>query len=95
MFRIVQESLNNVAKHAKAKNCSLTIRNGTDKNKKSLVFFVTDDGIGFDTTSLTRAENTLHFGLQSMKSRADLIGAKLEISSAPDDGTEIRLEVEL
>lgn len=97
LFRIVQEALTNVAKHAKAQHCSVTLRNGTD----SLLIFVTDDGIGFEpekTLSLPKtarqSESVVpHFGLKSMQSRAELIGAKLEINSAQNDGTEIRIEL--
>lgn len=94
LFRIVQEALNNAAKHASARHCSVTIRNGSAESERSLVFFVTDDGIGFDTKS-ENAPRAIqpHFGLQSMKSRAELIGAKFEINSEPNDGTEIRIEL--
>ena len=101
LFRIVQEALNNVAKHAEAESCSVSIRTG----KNSLIIFITDDGKGFDPASAMQAPerteksdgklNTPHFGLKSMKNRAELIGASIEINSEQDDGTEIRIELPL
>ncbi len=101
LFRIVQEALNNVAKHAEAQTCSVSMRNG---EKNALIVFITDDGKGFDINAVVstppqmaegKTAASIHFGLHSMKSRAELIGAKLEINSELDDGTEIRIEVPL
>lgn len=103
-FRIIQESLTNIEKHAQASECSVMLKNGTAQTEKTggftqktLVAYITDDGIGFDTGDFYaksyQAEKPLHFGLQSMKSRADVICAHLEITSSRDEGTEVRIEV--
>ena len=95
LFSIVQESLTNIEKHAKASHCSLYLKNS--HGKKSIIVYINDDGIGFDTNIFYNPRVTdklnMHFGLQSMKNRATLIGAKLEISSASEDGTEVRIEL--
>ncbi len=88
LVRIVQESLANVRKHAKATSVDLEVhyRNG------KLRMTVTDNGLGFNTA--TRAPSEFpRFGLSTMRERAESIGGKLDIESAPGRGTTIRLEV--
>ncbi len=94
LFRMVQEALNNVAKHSYAEHCSVIVKNSSQG--EGLVIYITDDGKGFNVEE-NENENTenisnLHYGLKSMKSRANLIGASVEIESEIDDGTEIRIE---
>jgi two-component system, NarL family, sensor histidine kinase UhpB len=83
VYRIAQESLTNVARHADATRVKLTLEAGVD----SLVLRVTDDGRGFG------GEPEEHGGLRSMRERALLIGAALAIKEAAQGGVEIRLEV--
>jgi len=102
VYRIVQEALNNVARHAEATKVSVTVvdANGT------LVATVADDGKGMSDTSLdkrrreeARAESgeepsavpTGGYGLPGMRERAELVGGELELRSAPGEGTELRL----
>ncbi|MEZ5382522.1 MAG: GAF domain-containing sensor histidine kinase [Microthrixaceae bacterium] len=82
ILRIVQEALNNVEKHAKATNVSVTwtVADGSG------CLTVTDDGRGFETRGSVR-ENS--YGLVGMRERADAIGAQLAISSRPGAGTTI------
>ena len=88
LVRIVQESLANVRKHAKATTATVSLarRNGT------LLLTVADDGIGFNTGSRSRSDFP-RFGLSTMRERAESIGAKLEIESTPGSGTTVRVEV--
>ena len=89
LYRIAQEALNNVVHHAKAKHATLLI--GFDKEIK---LEVTDDGVGFSVPkSPTDFAPSGHFGLLGMGERADLIGARLEVSSEAGRGT--RLSVRL
>lgn len=88
IYRIVQESLNNILKHAKAEEVTVLLRNEIGDEEKGLYIFVTDDGIGFDTQ---RAFGTNHFGLVGMKQRAELIEARLEISSEIGAGSQIKI----
>lgn len=100
ILRIIQEALNNVRVHAKAEETSVVIRNaeysGKDgaalphHNKIRIMIF--DDGTGFDTTALY-AESGLHFGMRGMEMRAKLLGGTLTITSKPETGTEVRVEV--
>lgn len=85
IFRIIQESLNNVAKHALAD--SIEIRFMLHDN--ALVLRIQDDGIGFDAS-----EKTDHsFGLIGIKERALMIGGEATIASAPGRGTQVKLTI--
>lgn len=80
-FRIVQEAMTNVLRHAAASR--VVVRVSSDASQ--LTVEVEDDGLGFDTRA-----NHLSFGLQGMRERAALIGGSLQVDSAPDKGTRLR-----
>jgi two-component system sensor histidine kinase UhpB len=82
-YRIAQESLTNVARHANASRVQIALEAGHD----SVVLRVTDDGRGFDAPP--REEG----GLRSMRERALLVGGALAIKQSADGGAEVRLEV--
>lgn len=82
LYRICQEGLNNIAKHAKASLVEIEMRH----TPLGLVLNIRDNGSGFDTTDLIPFG---HYGLNMMKERAEAVGAKLTISSQPNHGTEI------
>jgi signal transduction histidine kinase len=87
LFRILQESLTNVVKHAEAGRVGVSLR----ERKGALVLEVSDDGKGFDT----RVHRADAFGLLGIRERAALVGAKAEISSVPGRGTKIRVSMPL
>ena len=80
LYRIAQEALNNIAKHARAEHVEIILERRADH--VSLV--VEDDGVGFDTASMGAG-----FGLLGMQERAAMVGATLEIESAVGEGTTI------
>ena len=87
LFRILQEALNNVAKHSKADHVLLSLRK--EENKIHLI--LKDDGKGFDLNEVTSRESTKRgLGLVSMKERVDLSGGTFDIKSAPGTGTTVR-----
>lgn len=88
VLRIVQEALQNVRKHAGATNVVVTTR--LDGGEWTLE--VRDDGRGFDTGAVA-ARGRRNFGLQFMRERAELIGARYEVGSKPDAGTLVRLVI--
>jgi signal transduction histidine kinase len=89
LYRISQEGLNNIVRHAKAKHATLSIR-----FDKEVSLEVTDDGIGFMVPkSPTDLAPSGHFGLLGIRERADLMGARLEVKS--DEGRGTRLSVRL
>lgn len=87
-YRVAQEALDNVAKHAGAQRIAVSLR----KDGGRLVLAVEDDGAGFATDAVA---SEYRFGLQGMRERADLIGATLEIDSRPGQGTIVRLQKEV
>jgi two-component system NarL family sensor kinase len=88
MFRIVQESLQNIAKHSGAQKVSLVLENPPGKIRLTL----SDTGKGFMRSEVMRKGG---LGLLSMEERALSIGAALTINSSPDSGTEIQLTLPL
>jgi len=92
LFRIIQEALTNVHKHARAKTAEVTM----NLQPARVVVVVKDDGQGFD---VARTEANLHknrnLGLLSMRERAELEKGTLEIRSQPGRGTEIKVEIKL
>jgi signal transduction histidine kinase len=86
-YRVAQEALENVVQHAGAKQ----VRVELEKNDRGMTLTVADDGGGFDTE---REASEQQLGLQGMYERAELIGAKLEVTSAMEEGTLVRLRKE-
>lgn len=82
VYRIVQEALHNVVKHAKAANVVVDLH----ALPEGITAEVRDDGIGFDTGGTFAG----HLGLKSMRERAEKIGGRLDIQSSPDIGTTVR-----
>lgn len=98
IFRIIQEALNNIEKHAEAGMTSVIITNGKNADGQNcLKVYITDDGKGFDSKSALKnaAVNHGHFGLINMKERAKDSSGELYFVSNPGEGTEIKLEVPL
>jgi PAS domain S-box-containing protein len=85
LYRIVQEALNNVSKHAKATHVSVLLEH-TDHEVRLIV---EDDGRGFDTEQVAAAVSDRAMGLTSMQERAALIGGQVEFESAPGKGTTV------
>lgn len=82
LYRLCQETLNNVAKHAKAQQVSIKLH----YEAQAVSLQISDDGCGFDTSSQTASG---HHGLSMMHERARKIGATLTITSQLEQGTEI------
>jgi two-component system sensor histidine kinase DegS len=88
VLRVLQEALQNVRKHAEASHVAVrTLVDGHD-----WVLDVRDDGRGFDV-GVVALRGRRNFGLQFMRERAELIGARFEVRSRPDGGTVVRLAV--
>ena len=88
VYRVVQEALTNVVRHAGAPTVSVTVIVAEGRVRA----LVEDDGIGFDpTVAPTRG----HLGVKGMAERADLIGGTVQVSSTPGSGTTVLLEVPL
>jgi PAS domain S-box-containing protein len=91
LFRIAQEALSNIARHAAAKNVFI----GFHQNKTNeLVLLIRDDGIGFDSQAFNLSDPS-GWGLRIMSERAILLNAKLEIVSKPGSGCSIAVNVKV
>jgi signal transduction histidine kinase len=98
VYRTAQEALQNAAKHANARNVRVRLYLQRDK----MVLEVADDGTGFDPAAIgganggaALASQPTGFGLAAMRERAELLGGKLELASAPGRGATVRLTVPL
>jgi len=90
LYRIAQEALNNVVRHAKAEHAGLQIHFADKETKLE----ISDNGIGFQMpNSPTDFAPSGHFGLLGIRERADLIGARLEAESALGKGTRLRVRL--
>jgi signal transduction histidine kinase len=87
-LRVAQEALQNVRKHAAATKAVVSTRLDDD----GWVLEVRDDGRGFDVGAVA-ARGRRNFGLQFMRERAELIGARFDVRSRPDGGTVVRLAI--
>ena len=103
LFRIIQEALTNVRKHAQAQQVSITLA----KEDGKVLLSVQDDGVGFEkqiTPSPSSGALILkgswlipagHFGLIGIQERATQLGGQLNLTSAPRQGTTLRVEIPL
>jgi signal transduction histidine kinase len=87
LFRIAQEALNNVVKHAHAKSVRVEI----SAEEGALVLEVRDDGEGFDASAAPRGR----WGMTTMRERAEAAGGSFELQSKPGAGTVVRARVPL
>jgi two-component system NarL family sensor kinase len=91
LYRMVQELIGNVLKHAQAKELVLSV----DANEHELAIQVKDNGTGFDPAFLENNGYKTSTGLRSLKKRCKLIGAILSIESKPGNGTSVRIHLPL
>jgi PAS domain S-box-containing protein len=91
-FRVVQEALSNVVRHAQARSFRVTV----DQHDTTVGLVIDDDGVGFDAgTALARAAQGQSGGLLGMQERVMLCGGRLTIESAAQRGTTIRARIPL
>jgi PAS domain S-box-containing protein len=90
LYRIAQEALNNSAKYSRAQRVEVILERRSD----CVLLIIEDDGIGFDASDAGRKPDLGGFGLEGMRERAGLIGASLEIESAPGQGTTVLLRLD-
>lgn len=90
LFRIAQESINNIVHHSKAKSATLSL----DYINDEVTLEIYDDGIGFDIENKNQSAVTKQYwGLLGMRERAETMNAKFEIESSPGKGTRIIIRV--
>jgi PAS domain S-box-containing protein len=86
VYRLVQEALNNVAKHSMARRANLTVRS----SRSAIEIEVKDNGVGFEPSLVQEG-----FGLVGMRERAALLGGTLNVSSTRGSGTRVLAEIPL
>lgn len=89
VYRIVQEALTNIARHAQTKQAAIAITH----EEKQLIVEISDRGRGFDLTAALAKTDSL--GLAGLRERVNLAGGRIEIHSAPGQGTRITAEFPL
>ena len=91
LYRIGQEALNNVAKHARARHVRLVLRSGEDGVRLD----VADDGAGFDPGAMARSWSGAAggLGLASMRERAEALHGRLRLASGPEGGTLVEVHL--
>jgi len=89
IYRVAQEALNNVARHAKSSQTEVTVRciDGL------IYMIITDNGQGFDVARTPDAKKPKRLGLLGMRERIEMIGGTFSLESAPGKGTTIRVEI--
>ncbi len=90
LYRLVQEGLNNIRKHADANNVNVKLISSFP----NILLRIEDDGQGFDTEKrLIAADKEKRMGIRSMKERVEILEGKMIIESIPGTGTKILIEI--
>ena len=92
LFRIVQEAVNNIIRHANAGSVTIVLQ----LSKGLVQLGIEDDGIGFDPQHASRdAVELQKLGLLGIRERAELLGGQVQIESAPEKGTRLQVSIPL
>lgn len=86
LFRILQESLSNIAMHSLAKKISISLEQKGDE----IIMIIQDNGLGFNVPEITAKETP---GILGIKKRASIVGGKAEISSVPGEGATVAVTI--
>lgn len=90
LYRIVQEALNNIRKHAGAHRVELSVEGAADGG---VVVRISDDGCGFDLEAYRKDRPETSYGLMGMTERVELVGGRMRIESRPEVGTRLEITV--
>ena len=91
LYRIAQEGVTNILRHAHATRMSLLV----ERNAQGIAMIIEDDGAGFDPSTLGTDKGKRHLGLISMRERAEILGGTLDIYTAPGNGTRVQVHIPL
>ncbi|HJV36739.1 PAS domain S-box protein [Geomonas sp.] len=90
LYRIFQEALHNVEKHARATRVAVSVA----RDRGTIVLSLSDNGAGFDRQAVSSRQQLSNWGLTIMQERARAIGARFDIQTAPGQGTLVLVELE-
>lgn len=91
IYRLVQEALNNIRKHASATAVDVSVEQVCENDRNSVNLIVLDNGSGFDVNAVHQSFE--HIGLQNMRERTQLFGGSFRIESESGTGTTIRIRL--
>jgi signal transduction histidine kinase len=92
IFRVVQEAVTNIVRHAEAKTARIQLEHEDER----VSVLIEDDGRGFDLRQvLNSPDRARALGLLGMEERISLLGGTLSVESAPGEGTRVRAEIPL
>ena len=89
LYRVIQEVITNVVKHARAKNVEIQLTN----HAKNLLCLVRDDGVGFDSSSVLSCKERRGLGLVGIRERLNAVGGTMQIDSVVGRGTELLIKI--
>lgn len=89
LYRVAQEALINVSRHAKAGRVDVNIRKLPD----AVLMQIADDGVSFDVERMWGSKKSRHLGLLGMRERVEMVGGKFTIKSAPGRGTVLQAQI--
>jgi PAS domain S-box-containing protein len=89
LFRIAQEALNNIAKHAQARHAEIAL----DEENGDCVLSVRDDGIGFEVRENASDRPKASLGIVTMRERSQAVGGRFEVQALPERGTRLTVRV--
>jgi len=96
LYRITQEALNNVIRHAKARTATITME---EIDEGIVRLTIADDGVGFEADTLFapppsgQSQARLHWGLVTMRERAEMANGGLRVESVPGEGTRVMVDI--
>ena len=89
LYRVAQEALTNVARHAQASRVEASI----ERRPKAVRMQIKDNGKSFDVERLLRGGKSKRLGLLGMRERVEMVGGKFTVESAPGQGTTIKAQI--
>ena len=89
LYRIAQEAMNNVYKHARASHVDVIL----ERRGAKVVLIIEDDGTGFDAAKAAENTDSKELGLSGMRERATLVGGTLDVETTPGKGTTVFVRV--
>jgi signal transduction histidine kinase len=91
LFRVAQEALTNVARHAQASRVEVNVK----KISKRVCMTIVDDGKSFDVERVLHTRGNGRLGLLGMRERVEMVGGNLVVESTPRKGTTIQVQIPL
>ncbi len=89
LYRVAQEALTNVARHAQASRVEVSLQKLPDAIRME----ITDDGKSFEVQRVLHAKRNKRLGLLGMRERVEMVGGNFSVESAPGQGTTIRAQI--